>query len=170
MKWEFKSKTSVYFILQEEASGAIKAANAGKIVSPSLDALIRQRAASVPWSWGLRSWLIVFLLKFASSVRVLADFNTAWGALTQERELTRASAIARKRALGRHRAYSLGRILADARYSYRCGSTGRADFWQIGKNSRRTAKTRLLKFGNLAIEIWTNKIYRVKWNSINLAF
>ena len=75
MKWEFKGKTSVYFILQEEASGAIKAADAGKIVSPrSLDALIRQRAASVPWSWGLQSWVIVFLSKFASSVRVLADF------------------------------------------------------------------------------------------------
>lgn len=27
---------SVYFILQEEASGAIKAANAGKIVSPTI--------------------------------------------------------------------------------------------------------------------------------------
>ena len=169
MKWEFKSKTSVYFILQEEASGAIKAANAGKIVSPSLDALIR--AASVPWSWGLRSWLIVFLSKFASSVRVLADFNTAWGALTQEREFARASAaITCKRALGCHRTYSSGHILADARYGCRCGSTGRADFWQIGKNSRRTAKTRLLKFGNLAIEIWKNKIYRVKRNSINLAF
>lgn len=147
MKWEFKGKMSVYFILQEEASGAIKAANAGKIVSPSLDALIRQRAASVPWSWGLRSWLIVFLSKFASSVRVLADFNTAWGALTQERELARASAITHKRALGCYRAYSPGHILADARYGCRCGSIGRADFWQIGKDSRRTAKTRLLKFG-----------------------
>ena len=141
MKWEFKSKTSVYFILQEEASGAIKAANAGKIVSPrSLDALIRQRAASVPWLWGLQSWLIVFLPKFASSVRVLADFNTAWGALTQERELARASAITRKRALGCYRAYNSWHILADARYGCRCGSTGRADFWQIGKNSRRTEK------------------------------
>ena len=112
MKWEFKGKMSAYFILQEEVSGATKAADAGRIVSPrSLDALIRQRAASVPWSWGLRSWVIVFLPKFASSVRVLADFNTAWGALTQERELTRASAITRKRALGCYRAYSSGHIL-----------------------------------------------------------
>ena len=148
MKWEFKSKTSAYFISPEEASGVNGAADAGRIVSPrSLDALIRQRAASVPWSWGLRSWLIVFLPKFASSVRVLADFNTAWGALTGERELARASAITRKRALGCYRAYSLGRILADARYGCRCGSIGRADFWQIDKNLRRTAKTRLLKFG-----------------------
>ena len=148
MKWEFKGKMSAYFISPEEASGANGAADAGRIVSPrSLDALIRQRAAPVPWSWGLQSWLIVFLPKFASSVRVLADFNTAWGALTQERELTRASAITRKRALGCYRAYSSGRILADARYGCRCGSTGRADFWQIGKNLRRTAKTRLLKFG-----------------------
>ena len=111
MKWEFKSKTSVYFILQEEASGAIKAADAGRIVSPrSLDALIRQRAASVPWSWGLQSWLIVFLSKFASSVRVLADFIPLEALWRRNVSSRGRSASTRKRALGCYRAYSPGHI------------------------------------------------------------
>lgn len=169
MKWEFKSKTSVYFILQEEASGAIKAANAGKIVSPSLDALIRQRAASVPWSWGLRSWLIVFLSKFASSVRVLRILYRLrrFDAGTWAREGIRYHAQTSFGMLSRIqpgayfgrcsvwlplRLYRPGRLLADRqKFATNC-------------------KTRLLKFGNLAIEIWKNKVYQVKWNSINLVF
>ena len=155
MKWEFKSKTSVYFILQEEASGAIKAANAGKIVSPrSLDALIRQRAASVPWSWGLRSWLIVFLSKFASSVRVLADFNTAWGALTQERELA---------GIRYHAQTSFGMLSRIQLGAY----FGRCSAWlslRLYRPDRLLAdrqkfvtnrKTRLLKFGKIKYIAWS---------------